>query len=61
MTPLNTIIKQVKNKQKRLNKKDIKFLLSISINIVCDDNINLSNKDKSFLFKYIDNLINLNK
>tara|TARA_R110002073_G_C9238434_1_gene561484 strand:+ start:497 stop:682 length:186 start_codon:yes stop_codon:yes gene_type:complete len=61
MTSLNTIIKQVKNKQKRLNKKDIKFLLSISINIVCDDNINLSNKDKSFLFKYIDNLINLNK
>ena len=61
MTPLNTIIKQVKNKQKRLNKKDIKFLLSISINIVCDDNINLSNKDKSFLFKYIDNLTNLNK
>ena len=61
MTPLNTIIKQVKTKQKRLNKKDIKFLLSISINIVCDDNINLSNKDKSFLFKYIDNLINLNK
>ena len=61
MTSLNTIIKQVKNKQKRLNKKDIKFLLSISINIVCDDNINLSNKDKSFLFKYIDNLTNLNK
>jgi hypothetical protein len=61
MTPLNTIIKQVKNKQKRLNKKDIEFLLSISINIVCDDNINLSNKDKSFLFKYIDNLTNLNK
>lgn len=61
MTPLNTIIKQVKNKQKRLNKKDIKFLLSISINIVCNDNINLSNKDKSFLFKYIDNLINLDK
>ena len=61
MIPLNNIIKQVKTKQKRLNKKDIKFLLSISINIVCDDNINLSNKDKSFLFKYIDNLTNLNK
>ena len=61
MTPLNTIIKQVKNKQERLNKKDIKFLLSISINILCDSNINLSDKDKSFLFKYIDNLTNLNK
>tara|TARA_R110000824_G_scaffold209154_1_gene394980 strand:+ start:512 stop:697 length:186 start_codon:yes stop_codon:yes gene_type:complete len=61
MIPLNTIIKQVKNKQKRLNKKDIKFLLSISINILCDSNINLSDKEKSFLFKYIDNLTNINK
>tara|TARA_E500000318_G_C3536384_1_gene202735 strand:- start:148 stop:333 length:186 start_codon:yes stop_codon:yes gene_type:complete len=61
MSFLNTTIKQIKTKQERLNKKDIKFLLSISINIICDDNINLSNKDKSFLFKYIDNLINLNK
>jgi len=61
MTPLNKMLKEVKTSQERLNKKDIKFLLSISINIVCDDNINLSNKDKSFLFKYIDNLINLNK
>ncbi len=58
---LNTTIKQIKTKQKRLNKKDIKFLLSISINIACDSNINLSDKEKSFLFKYIDNLINLNK
>tara|TARA_R110002050_G_scaffold97964_1_gene203599 strand:+ start:358 stop:543 length:186 start_codon:yes stop_codon:yes gene_type:complete len=61
MIPLNTIIKQVKNKQERLNKKDIKFLLSISINILCDSNINLSDKEKSFLFKYIDNLTNINK
>ena len=61
MTPLNKMLKEVKTSQERLNKKDIKFLLSISINIVCDDNINLSNKDKSFLFKYIDNLINLDK
>ena len=61
MTPLNKMLKEVKTSQERLNKKDIKFLLSISINILCDSNINLSDKEKSFLFKYIDNLTNINK
>ena len=59
MTPLNKMLKEVKTSQERLNKKDIKFLLSICINVVCD--IKLDNKDRIYLYRYIDYLTNLNK
>ena len=59
MTPLNKMLKEVKTSQERLNKKDIKFLLSICISVVCD--IKLNNKDRIYLYRYMDYLINLNK
>ena len=57
----NKLIKQVKTSQKRLNKNDIKFLLNVSFNILLDDKVILSKKDTKEIYKYIDNLINLNQ
>ena len=59
MTPLNKMLKEVKTRQERLNKKDIKFLLSICVSVVCD--IKLNNKDRIYLYRYMDYLTNLNK
>ena len=57
----NKLIRQVKTSQKRLNKNDIKFLLNVSFNILLDDKIILNKKDTKEIYKYIDNLINLNQ
>ena len=57
----NKLIKEVKTRQKRLNKNDIKFLLNVSFNILLDDKVILNKKDKKEIYKYIDNLINLNQ
>ena len=57
----NKLIKEVKTSQKRLNKNDIKFLLNVSFNILLDDKIILNKKDTKEIYKYIDNLINLNQ
>lgn len=57
----NKLIKEVKTRQKRLNKNDIKFLLNVSFNILLDDKIILNKKDTKEIYKYIDNLINLNQ
>jgi len=57
----NKLIKQVKTSQKRLNKNDIKFLLQVSFNILLDDKVILNKKDTKEIYKYIDNLINLNQ
>ena len=38
----NKLIKEVKTRQKRLNKNDIKFLLNVSFNILLDDKIILN-------------------
>ena len=57
----NKLIKEVKTSQKRLNKNDIKFLLNVSFNILLDDKVILNKKDKKEIYKYIDNLINLNQ
>tara|TARA_B100001939_G_scaffold138080_1_gene119710 strand:- start:263 stop:457 length:195 start_codon:yes stop_codon:yes gene_type:complete len=57
----NKLIRQVKTSQKRLNKNDIKFLLNVSFNILLDDKVILNKKDKKEIYKYIDNLINLNQ
>ena len=57
----NKLIREVKTSQKRLNKNDIKFLLNVSFNILLDDKVILSKKDKKEIYKYIDNLINLNQ
>ena len=56
----NKLIRQVKTSQKRLNKNDIKFLLNVSFNILLDDKVILNKKDKKEIYKYIDNLMNLN-
>jgi len=56
---LNKMLKEVKTSQERLNKKDIKFLLSICISVVCD--VKLDNKDRIYLYRYMDYLTNLNK
>ena len=57
----NKLIRQVKTSQKRLNKNDIKFLLNVSFNILLDDKVILNKKDTKEIYKYIDNLINLNQ
>lgn len=57
----NKLIKEVKTSQKRLNKNDIKFLLNVSFNILLDDKVILNKKDTKEIYKYIDNLINLNQ
>ena len=57
----NKLIKEVKTRQKRLNKNDIKFLLNVSFNILLDDKVILNKKDKKEIYKYIDNLMNLNQ
>ena len=57
----NKLIRQVKTSQKRLNKNDIKFLLNVSFNILLDDKVILNKKDKKEIYKYIDNLMNLNQ
>lgn len=57
----NKLIKEVKTRQKRLNKNDIKFLLNVSFNILLDDKVILNKKDTKEIYKYIDNLINLNQ
>ena len=57
----NKLIREVKTSQKRLNKNDIKFLLNVSFNILLDDKIILNKKDKKEIYKYIDNLMNLNQ
>ena len=57
----NKLIRQVKTSQKRLNKNDIKFLLNVSLNILLDDKVILNKKDKKEIYKYIDNLMNLNQ
>ena len=57
----NKLIREVKTRQKRLNKNDIKFLLNVSFNILLDDKIILNKKDKKEIYKYIDNLMNLNQ
>ncbi len=57
----NKLIREVKTRQKRLNKNDIKFLLNVSFNILLDDKIILNKKDTKEIYKYIDNLINLNQ
>ena len=57
----NKLIREVKTRQKRLNKNDIKFLLNESFNILLDDKIILNKKDTKEIYKYIDNLINLNQ
>ena len=57
----NKLIREVKTRQKRLNKNDIKFLLNVSFNILLDDKVILNKKDKKEIYKYIDNLINLNQ
>jgi hypothetical protein len=57
----NKLIKEVKTSQKRLNKNDIKFLLQVSFNILLDDKVILNKKDTKEIYKYIDNLINLNQ
>ena len=57
----NKLIRQVKTSQKRLNKNDIKFLLKVSFNILLDDKVILNKKDKKEIYKYIDNLMNLNQ
>ena len=57
----NKLLRQVKTSQKRLNKNDIKFLLNVSFNILLDDKVILNKKDKKEIYKYIDNLINLNQ
>ena len=57
----NKLIRQVKTSQKRLNKNDIKFLLNVSFHILLDDKVILNKKDKKEIYKYIDNLINLNQ
>ena len=57
----NKLIREVKTSQKRLNKNDIKFLLNVSFNILLDDKIILNKKDTKEIYKYIDNLINLNQ
>jgi hypothetical protein len=57
----NKLIKEVKTSQKRLNKNDIKFLLNVSFNILLDDKVTLNKKDTKEIYKYIDNLINLNQ
>ena len=57
----NKLIKEVKTSQKRLNKNDIKFLLNVSFNILLDDKVILNKKDKKEIYKYIDNLMNLNQ
>jgi len=59
MSSLNKMLKEVKTSQERLNKKDIKFLLSICISVVCD--VKLDNKDRIYLYRYMDYLTNLNK
>tara|TARA_B100001094_G_C18104981_1_gene757873 strand:- start:1052 stop:1231 length:180 start_codon:yes stop_codon:yes gene_type:complete len=59
MFSLNKMLKEVKTSQERLNKKDIKFLLSICISVVCD--VKLDNKDRIYLYRYMDYLTNLNK
>ena len=57
----NKLIRQVKTSQKRLNKNDIKFLLNVSFNILLDDKVILNKKDTKEIYKYIDNLMNLNQ
>ena len=57
----NKLIREVKTRQKRLNNNDIKFLLNVSFNILLDDKIILNKKDTKEIYKYIDNLINLNQ
>lgn len=57
----NKLIREVKTRQKRLNKNDIKFLLNVSFNILLDDKVILNKKDTKEIYKYIDNLINLNQ
>jgi len=57
----NKLVKEVKTSQKRLNKNDIKFLLNVSFNILLDDKVILNKKDTKEIYKYIDNLINLNQ
>ena len=57
----NKLIREVKTRQKRLNKNDIKFWLNVSFNILLDDKIILNKKDTKEIYKYIDNLINLNQ
>ena len=57
----NKLIREVKTRQKRLNKNDIKFLLNVSFNILLDDKVILNKKDKKEIYKYIDNLMNLNQ
>ena len=57
----NKLIREVKTRQKRLNKNDIKFLLNVSFNILLDDKVRLNKKDTKEIYKYIDNLINLNQ
>ena len=57
----NKLIRLVKTSQKRLNKNDIKFLLNVSFNILLDDKVILNKKDKKEIYKYIDNLMNLNQ
>ena len=57
----NKLIRQVKTSQKRLNKNDIKFLLNVSFNILLEDKVILNKKDKKEIYKYIDNLMNLNQ
>ena len=57
----NKLIREVKTRQIRLNKNDIKFLLNVSFNILLDDKIILNKKDTKEIYKYIDNLINLNQ
>ena len=57
----NKLIKEVKTSQKRLNKNDIKFLLNVSFNILLDDKVILNKKDTKEIYKYIDNLMNLNQ
>jgi|TARA_R100001086_G_scaffold207032_2_gene122826 hypothetical protein len=57
----NKLIREVKTRQKRLNKNDIKFLLNVSFNILLDDKVTLNKKDTKEIYKYIDNLINLNQ
>lgn len=57
----NKLIREVKTRQKRLNKNDIKFLLNVSFNILLDDKIILNKKDTKEIYKYIDNLMNLNQ
>ena len=37
------------------------FLLNVSFNILLDDKVILNKKDTKEIYKYIDNLINLNQ